>query len=196
MGLFRIRKLRLTSDKCAEELYNVVFWVQSYFKSALIEDNEELDETQLVQLISDRSYEMLLLSLWVMHTYLPSERLRDKICKKFFKAVRSGSSDIGRSISLEEFQQDLENRLKVYSDAYDKLRFFPNVGVNEFGGMIAQVIQYGNLPSEQPTKITPDEVSKWYFRARVAINKWHNEIKRRQLVTTIEKYSDPNQSHL
>ena len=86
MGLFRIKKLRLTSDKCAEELFNVVFWVQSYFKSALIEDNEELDEIQLVQLVSDRSYEMLLLSLWVMHTYLPSETLRDKICKLFLNS--------------------------------------------------------------------------------------------------------------
>ena len=58
--------------------------------------------------------------------------------------------------------------------------------------MIAQVIQYGNHPLEPPTNITPPEARKWYFRARVAVNKWHNEIKRRHLVDAIDKYSDPD----
>jgi hypothetical protein len=196
MGWFRKKKQRLTSDQCAEELYNIVFWVLSYFKATIIEDNEEMDEGQLVQLLNDRNYEMLLLSLWVMHAYLPSKELQAKVCERFFQAVKYGSSDIGRLVPVDVFQEDLKDRLEVYSYAYDKLRFFPSVGVNKFGGMIAQVIQYGNHPLEQPTNVTPHEVNKWYFRARVAINKWHNEIKRRQLVAAIEKYSDPDLSLL
>jgi hypothetical protein len=196
MGWFRKKKQRLTSDQCAEELYNVVFWVLSYFKATFLEENEEMDENQLVQLLEDRNYEMLLLSLWVMHAYLPSKELRDKVCERFFIAVRYGSRDIGRLVSLDVFQEDLRDRLEVYTNAYDKLRFVPSVGVNKFGGMIAQVIQYGNHPSAQPAKVTPHEVNKWYFRARVAINKWHNEIERRQLIYTIEKYSDPDLSQL
>ncbi|NNK55775.1 MAG: hypothetical protein HKP44_00505 [Desulfofustis sp.] len=192
MGWFR----KTTPDECAEEIYNVVFRVQSYFKATLIEENEEMDEDQLVELLKDRNYEMLLVALWIMHTYLPSKKLRDKVCERFFKAVRSGSRDIGKFIPLEAFQEDLEDRLKIYSDAYDKLRFFPSVGVDEFGGMIAQVIHYGNHPSEPSTNVTPHEVNKWYFRARVAMNKWHNEIKKRKLVNTIQKYSDPDPSHL
>lgn len=196
MGWFGINKQRLTSDKCAEELYNVVFWVLSYFKATVIQDNEEMEEGHLVQLLNDRTYEMLLLSLWVMHAYLPSRKLQAKVCERFYHAVRHGSSDIGRLVTVDVFQEDLKERLEVYSYAYEKLRFSPSVGVNKFGGMIAQVIQYGHHPAEQPTNVTPHEVNKWYFRARVAINKWHNEIKRRQLVKTIEKFSDPGLSHL
>ena len=56
----------LTPDQCAGELYDMVFWVLSYFKSTFIEENEEMDEDQLVQLVKDRNCEMLLLTLWVM----------------------------------------------------------------------------------------------------------------------------------
>ena len=191
MDWFRLRKLRLTSDQCAEELFNVVFWVLSYFKGVFIEDNEELDEDRLYQLLNERTYEMLLLSLWVMHTFVPSELLRDKVCERFFSSVRNGSRDIGRRISLDVFQQDLEARLNAYAHAYDRVRYSPSVGVNEFGGMIAQVIQYGTHPLEPSPDVTPQEVNKWYFRTRVAINKWHNEIDRRHLVKTIAKYSKP-----
>ena len=196
MGWFAIKRKKLTPDECAEELYNVVFCVLSYFKATLIEEHEEMDEDQLVQLLKDRNYEMLLLTLWVMYTYLPSKELRDKVCERFFEAVRYESRDIGRLIPLAVFQEDLKDRLKAYTDAYHKLRFYPSVGVDQFGGMIAQVIQYGNQPSESSTNITLYEARKWHFRARVAMNKWHNEIKRRHLVTTIEKYSDPDPSHL
>lgn len=194
MGWFRKKKNKLTPDDCAEELYDVVFWVLSYLKAAFIEENEGMDEDQLVQLLKERNYEMLLLTVWVMHTYLNSRVIRDKVCERFFEAVRNGSEDIGRRISLTEFQEDLRNRLKAYTYAYDRLRFFPRLGVNEFGGMIAQVIQYGNHPSEPPTSIPPHEARKWYFRARVAMNKWQNETKRRYLVNTIEKYSAPDRS--
>ena len=111
------------------------------FKWTLIKD-EGMDEDQLVQLIKDRNYEMLLLTLWVMHTYLPSEKLRGKVYERFFKAVSYGSSSVGRLLPLAAFQEDLRDRLKVYTCAYDKLRFHPSVGVDEFGGMIAQVIRY------------------------------------------------------
>ena len=196
MSWLRKKKQKLTPGECAEELYNVVFWVLSYFKATLIEENEELDEDQVVQLLKDRNYEMLLLSLWVMHTYLPSEELRDKVCERFFQAVRYGSREIGKIIPVDVFQEDLKERLTLYAYAYDKLRFYPSAGFKEFGAMIAQVIQYGNHPSEPPTTASFDEISKWYFRTRVAINRWHNEIKRRQLVNTIEKYSDLSLSHL
>ena len=192
MGWLRIKIRMLTPDQCAGELYDMVFWVLSYFKSTFIEENEEMDEDQLVQLIKDRNCEMLLLTLWVMYTYLPSEKLRGKVYERFFNAVSHGSSDVGRLLPLAVFQEDLRDRLKAYTYAYDKLRFHPSVGVDEFGGMIAQVIQYGNHPSEPPTNIPPPEARKWYFRARVAVNKWHNEIKRRHLVHALEKYSDPD----
>ena len=192
MGWFTKKQSLLTPDKCAEELYDVVFWVLSYFKAAFIEENEEMDEDQLVQLIRDRNYEMLLLTLWVMHTYLPSTELRDKVCERFCKAIRDESKDIGRRIPEDVFQEDLKDRRKAYTYTYNKLRFHPSVGVDEFGGMIAQVIQYGNHPSEPPTNITPPEARKWYFRARVAVNKWHNQIKRRHLAHAIDKYSDPD----
>lgn len=196
MDWFRIKRLRLTSDKCAEELFHVVFWVLSYFKATFIEENEGLEEDRLYQLLNDRNYEMLLLSLWVMHTFVPSELLRDKVRERFYRAVRVGSGDIGTRISVDVFQQDLEDRFKAYTRAYDRVRYLPSEGVNEFGGMIAQVIQYGTHPSEPSTNVTPHEVSRWYFRTRVAINKWHNEVQRRQLVKTIEKYSTTNLSHL
>ena len=77
----------LTPDECAGELYDIVFWVHSYFKSTFIEENEGMDGDQLIQIIKDRNYEMLLLTLWVMHTYLPSEKLRGKVYERFFKAV-------------------------------------------------------------------------------------------------------------
>ena len=196
MGWLRLKKKRLTPDQCAEELYDVVFWVLSYFKGAFIEENEEMDENLLVQLIKERNYEMLFLALWVMHTYLPSKELRDRVCRRFFIAVRNGSGDIGKLIPLDVFQEDLKDRLEVYTYAYEKVRFLPSVGVDEFGAMIAQVIQYGKHPSDPPTNVTSHEARKWYFRARVAMNKWHNEVKRRHLVTTIEKYSDPALSQL
>ena len=195
MDWFSIKKLGLTSDACAEELFHVVFWVQSYFKGTFIEENEALDEDQLFQLLDDRNYEMLLLSLWVMHTFLPSRLLREKVCEKFFSAVSNGSGEIGRRISLDVFQRDLEDRLDAYANAYERVRYLPSVGVNEFGGMIAQVIQYGTHPLEPSTNVTPQEVNRWYFRTRVAINKWHNEVNRRRLDRTIEKYSNPNLSH-
>jgi len=196
MKLFNIYRFRLNSDECANELYDVVFWVLSYFKSTFIEENEGLDEGQVVEMLKERTYEMLLLSLWVMHTYLPSERLKDKVYERFFIAVRHGSSDIGRRLSVDLFKKDLEDRLSVYASAYDQVRFHPSVGVDQFGCMIAQVIQYGAHPSERTSDVTPHEVSNWYFRARVAINKWHNEINRRRLATAIEKYADPGRSHL
>ena len=196
MGWLRIKKKMLTPDECAGELYYIVFWVLSYFKATFIEDNEEMDEGQLVQLLNDRNYEMLLLTLWIMHTYLPSEKLRDKVYERFFKAVKSGSRDIGRPKPLDVFQHDLRDRLKAYTHTYNKLRYSPSVGVDEFGGMIAQVIQHGNHPLEPPSNLTPYEARKWHFRARVAMNKWQNEIKRRHLIHTIEKYSDPDLSHL
>jgi hypothetical protein len=196
MGWFTKKQSLLTPDKCAEELYDVVFWVLSYFKAAFIEENEEMDEDQLVQLVRDRNYEMLLLTLWVMHTYLPSTELRGKVIERFCKALRDESGDIGRRIPEDAFQEDLKDRRNAYTHAYDKLRFFPSEGVNEFGGMIAQVIQYGKHPLEPPANITSEEARKWHFKARVAMNKWHNEIKRRHLVKTIEKYSDPDLSQL
>ena len=186
MGWLRIKIRMLNPDQCAGELYDMVFWVLSYFKSTFIEENEEMDEDQLVQLIKDRNYEMLLLTLWVMYTYLPSEKLRGKVCERFFNAVSHGSSDVGRLLPLAAFQEDLRDRLKAYTYAYDRLRFHPSVGVDEFGAMIAQVIQYGNHPSDPPTNVTSREARKWYFRARVAMNKWHNEVKRRHLVNTIK----------
>jgi hypothetical protein len=196
MKLLRIIKYRPSSDQCAKELYDVVFWVLSYFKATLMEENGEMDEDQVVKLVKERTYEMLLLSLWVMHTYLPSEELRDKVYERFFTAVKHGSSDIGRLLSVDMFKEDLEDRINVYACAYDKVRFNPSVGVNQFGGMVAKAIQYGNHPSDRTANVHPHEVSNWYFRTRVAINKWHNEISRRQLVATIEKYSNSDLSHL
>lgn len=120
MGWLRIKKRMLTPDECAGELYDIVFWVHSYFKSTFIEENEGMDEDQLIQIIKDRNYEMLLLTLWVMHTYLPSEKLRGKVYERFFKAVSYGSSDVGRLLPLDTFQEDIRARLKAYTCAYDK----------------------------------------------------------------------------
>lgn len=179
------RKKTLTPDECGLELWFLAGEVMDAMKSKFREEHP-------IMATRKNDHEINIFSLWIVCVCVPSKLLRVKLLEKLSSMTTTPSATFHRGASTfgYEFQKDLHERHGVYTYAYDKLRHFPGLGVEEFGWAVAQAVIYGIPPSKSPTNVNPHKAHEGFEIFMYCKQQCEKRIKRRKLVRrTIEKYT-------